>query len=77
MDTQQDKAYRQAAARLDNPGLSKTSAGFGVADAAAEPASSHAVTLVHAMALPPALRTEIERMQGGGCTLDMQHTDQS
>ena len=69
MDNQQDKAYGQAAARLDNPELNETSAGCGVADAAAEPASSHATTAVHAMALPPALRTENERMQGEGCTV--------
>lgn len=47
------------------------SAGSGVADAeelTAEPVSSHSSAAVHAMALPPALRTEAERMQGEGCT---------
>ena len=70
METEQDKAYRQAAARLNNPGLKQGSAGLNVADAeesaaaGAEPASFHASTPVHALAGPPPLRTHAERVQG-------------
>lgn len=65
-----DKAYRQAAASLNNPGQHQGSAGLSVADAerpaaaGADPASRHASTPVHALASPPAMRTHAERLQG-------------